>query len=999
VAQVSGRPNRISLETPAKPIVELSGSVHPLTAKATDLGAVNSNLSLNSLTLNIGPSAQQKQEIAALLGQLQNPKSAQYHKWLTQAEYGARFGLTEADLGQLTSWLNSQGFTVRNVSKSRNAIVFSGKVWQVESAFHTQLHQYRLKDENHFANATPLHIPGQFAGVVLDVRGLDDFRPKASVRRIPVTPAFYGSDGANYLSPGDWATIYNLTGVYGAGFDGTGTHIGVVGQTYAPQADIDSFRTAAGLPATKLTYACISAADCTDAAGVNPGDLAEADLDIEWTGGIASNATVDYIYAAGDDPSLGVFDALQYAIESYTTAGGSVVPVISMSYTTCEAQFPGALIPVIDAAGQQASLQGQTLVAASGDSGAAGCDADGDPTVTVAGGGLSVVVPADSPNFTAVGGTTLSGDESDPTPYWLAQTGLVNSAIQYIPETPWNETGTGGLAASGGGESTAFPQPAWQSGLIANSTGRLVPDVAFAAAAAHDGYLICSADFNSTVNGTMCSNGFYSSGGTGSAAFYAAGGTSASTPSFAGMLALMVQRYGPLGNVNPALYAMATDPPTYAAAFQDIVQGDTNEPCVSGTTGCNNGLIGFSATTGYDQATGLGSVNGNGLLTALAGFYNQAGTTAVLTAAPNPVVLGQTVTLTAAVSSLAGVASPVTGTVTFTTAAATLGSAPVVGGVATLNVTTTTANGLGLGSDTVIASYGGDVNYVASVGSTALTVSTPLSSVIVVAGGPVAAGGTVTLTATVSALFPQIPTGTVTFTTGSAILGSASLVAGVATLSNVPATAANGLGFGEDLVTASYSGDANFLPESGSFGLLVYDPRLPLLASLSSASATAGSAGFALTVTGANFTPGSLVLWNGSIRTTTYVSSSQLAAAISAADIANQTTANVTVANLSPNPGTSSALPFVVMSGTPVAAITGDSIAVAADSSGNHLLTISGMDFVPLSTVLWNGGALSTTYLSPGILSATITSTDYTTRPATVTVSNPAGTSAGYSLQ
>jgi hypothetical protein len=1013
-AQALPRQSRIAPELSAKPSVELAGSVNPLTARAVDLGAVNSNLQLSSLTLNISLSAAQRQELATLQVALQDKKSPQYHKWLTQAEYGARFGLAEADLSHLKSWLTAQGFTVRGVSKSRNAITFSGKAWQVESVFHTQLHQYKLNGENHFANATALRVPAPIASLVMNVRGVDDFRPKPQLRKPVAQPNYTVSSSLDFLSPGDWATIYSLNAVYSAGFDGTGTDVAVVGQSYAPQSDIDNFRTASGLPATNLNYVCLptTTVPCTDAASMATGYLAEADLDIEWAGGIAPNATVDYIYAPADDPSLGVLDALQYAIQNFTTVTGSVAPIISMSYTFgCEANFP--LLPLMDALGQQASTQGQTLVVSAGDSGAAGCDTANDPTVTSATGGLAIEVPGDSPNYTAVGGTMFSGDVGDAASYWTQTNGLVNSAILYIPESPWNESSpTTGLAAGGGGESTApyidpttglptgalqFPLPSWQSNLVYGALGRLVPDVSFSAAAGHDGYMTCTSDESATdlsLYGAECfSGGYVSAGGSAGQAFFPVGGTSASAPSFAGMLALFVQRYGPLGNINPVIYSIATDPTNYAASFQDIANGNNDIPCTGGT-GCTSGLIGFAATAGYDEATGLGSVNGNGMLASLSNFFSQSNSATTVSAAPNPVVFGSSVDLTANVTSL--VAGTLTGTVTFSTSASTLGSAPLVGGVASLTgVPTTATNGLALGSDTISATYSGDTNYLSSTGVTSLLVSTPYSSIVTVTGGPVVYGGTVTVTATVSSLSPGIPTGSVTFATNTVILGTVPIVAGVAS-QTFAATALNGISLGTNLITASYSGDSNFLPANGTLGLIVYDPALPLLLSLSSNTATAGGTGFTLTATGANFTPTSVILWNGSVRTTTYISSTQLSAAISATDITAAKTDLVTVANLSPA-GISTALTFTVQLSAPIATITSATTYLTTDGSGNYALTLTGTGFLPSSVVDWNGTpAVTTTYISPGLLSATITSL---ATPATLTVVNPAGTSAGFQLQ
>src|SRR6266540_634355 len=166
--------NQITRELGSGEFVRLPGSVHRLTRKASDLGLVNRGMLLNSLSMQFGPSAEQQIELDALTLAQQDPKSPQYHKWLTQEEYGARFGLSDADLSKVTEWLQSQGFTVRGVSKSRNALRFSGTALQVESAFHTQLHRYRLDGKEHFANATELQVPEGLRGVLLLVRGLHD---------------------------------------------------------------------------------------------------------------------------------------------------------------------------------------------------------------------------------------------------------------------------------------------------------------------------------------------------------------------------------------------------------------------------------------------------------------------------------------------------------------------------------------------------------------------------------------------------------------------------------------------------------------------------------------------------------------------------------------------------------------------------------------------------------------------------------------------------------
>jgi len=649
-AQASPQPNRITQELSSGGLIRLPGSVHRLTQKAADMGPVSRGMQLNTLSLHFGPSAEQQIELDALTRAQQDPKSPQYHKWLTQEEYGARFGLSDADLNKVSEWLQSQGLTVRGVSKSRNALYFSGTAAQVETAFHTQIHRYALHGEAHFANATELQLPAALRGVVVMVRGLNDFRPKpASILRTHPVPNFTLTASDHFLTPGDWARIYNVDAIYNAGFTGTGAFVGVVGQTFLPKSDVDHFRSAAGLSSTKLTFVCIDrvSSQCTGASAISDqGDVAEADLDIEWAGGIAKNATVVYLYAPFSvvkTPTINpatsqyydVFDALQHAVSEYTVPSThKVLPVISLSYTDCEQSFNGqpAYVTWVANLGQQANSQGQTIVVASGDAGVAGCDSQND---SVASDGASATVPVDSPNFTGVGGTTLSGDVSTPAQFWdqtpwSSSTNVVVSALGYIPETVWNETALNGtLSASGSGVSLFFAKPSWQPTPTNYSgpPGRFIPDVSFAASANHDGYLFCSSDFNTTQYGDVCADHFFSSGGTsGTQVFFPVGGTSAGAPSFAGLLTLLAQKFGPQGNINPTLYGLAADDATYAAVFHDITSGNNNVPCVSGTTGCvggsggaggTPGTMGFSATTGFDLTTGLGSIDAGALYTAL----------------------------------------------------------------------------------------------------------------------------------------------------------------------------------------------------------------------------------------------------------------------------------------------------------------------------------------------------------------------------------------------
>ncbi len=164
---------------------------------------------------------------------------------------------------------------------------------------------------------------------------------------------------------------------------------------------------------------------------------------------------------------------------------------------------------------------------------------------------------------------------------------------------------------------------------------------------------------------------------------------------------------------------------------------------------------------------------------------------------------------------------------------------------------------------------------------------------------------------------------------------------------------------------------------------------IPSISSLSPASATEGSSAFTLTVNGTNFIAGSMVEWNGSSRTTTYVSASQLTASITAADLGNSGTIPVTVVNPAPGGGTSAVANIPVNNPSPSLASVAPAAVVAGGSA--FTLTITGSNFSPNSSVLWNGSSRTTTYMSATQLSASITAADIATSgAAAVTVSSPA---------
>ncbi len=595
-------------------ITVVTGNVHPMAHRGQDQGRVDPAMRMH-VTMIFKMTAAQQADLDALLAAQQKRGSPDYQRWLTPEEFGNRFGLSQADINKVTQWLQGQGFQVEGVPASRNMIMFSGTAQQVEAALHTEIHQYVADGKAHFANAGDPAVPAALSDVVMGFRGLNNFELKP--RMLKQTSAKFTSSVSHnhYVAPPDFATIYDVNHLYQMGFTGSGQKIVVVGQSDVALSDIRAFRSNSGLPANDPTpvdpnnpafVALIVPGDADPK--MQQGDIDEANLDVEWAGAIAYNATV--IFIVGDPVNGGgVMGAINYAI----TTSPIPAPVISTSYGDCEANFPASVVSSLQFLMKQANAEGITVLAPTGDTGAADCDFNSSPTgpvTTASTHGLAVDLPGALQSVTAVGGTEFN--EGNGT-YWKPAVGtdLISSANSYIPEEAWNDTTAAvsvGLSAGGGGASTVIAKAAWQAGTgVPNDGARDVPDVSFNSSLLHDGYLICDEKFDSSTNtfSPTCVSpfGFRDSAGGNLAVV---GGTSVGPPIMASIVALINQftRAAGSGNINPVLYPLAASLPT---AFHDVTTGNNqvpfSPPCVPSTQ------IGYAAMPGYDLATGLGSID------------------------------------------------------------------------------------------------------------------------------------------------------------------------------------------------------------------------------------------------------------------------------------------------------------------------------------------------------------------------------------------------------
>lgn len=610
-AQTNAVPSRVAAQINERNLTTLRGNTHPLARQQFDRGRVDPSLKMERITMTFQQTAAQKADLVALLADQQNPASPNFHQWLTPAQYGERFGVAQTDLQKVSGWLQARGLNVVETPESRNFIVFEGTATQVESAFHLEVHKYATSDAKFYSNSGEPSLPAELAAVVSGFRGLNNYQMKPRAMRnnpasgVPLPNFTSAISGNNFVAPGDFAVIYDLNPLYSASpaIDGAGQKIVVVGQSNIVLADIAAFRTAAGLSANPPVVTLVPSS--TDPGVLNgTGDEQESSIDIEWAGAVAKNATIQFVYSGN-----GVNDALQYAVSQ------NYAPVISISYGNCEAMNPQSEVESLVAIAQQANSQGITIVSSVGDGGATDCDSDLSNYPAIL--GLSVDMPGSLPYVTGVGGTEFNEGNGA---YWQAatnKTDVLTSALSYIPEKVWNDSSTAnGLSAAGGGASTLFGKPSWQTGAGVPSDGaRDLPDISLNASSQHDSYLAC-VQFTPSKSSTFtssCLNGtFRYSDNT----LQAYGGTSFGAPTFAGILALINQKTGSAGqgNVNYILYPLAASVPT---AFHDITTGDNTSACVVGTQDCTTaGFIGFSAGAGYDQATGLGSIDAANLVNA-----------------------------------------------------------------------------------------------------------------------------------------------------------------------------------------------------------------------------------------------------------------------------------------------------------------------------------------------------------------------------------------------
>ncbi len=524
----------------------------PLLLLLAQVGAPTSIPGSTPVHLGITLRLTHAEELATLRTAQSTPGAPEYRRWLSPAEFGARFGQPAATYEGLASFLAEGGLAVER-SPNRLFLQATGTAAQVQALLGARLGPVAGKPASvHTLLSTP-RFPNAFAAQVLDVSGLDT--------RVRYQRRLLAPDGTKMMGPQDLRRFYGLQPLLAQGYVGQGQKLAVLSTATEPGKGPDAvairwyLRNVSDARAPYLEHVI-----------ANPG------LDYDTQPGVAEEFTLDVeMQSVGAPGADRIVLVVAPASEVFTTGAQEIVnalpetTAVSISLGLCEGYALqndhtsgrdeiGALRQAVT----QGLVEGQTWSAATGDNGANDCQG---------GNTAAVDFPSVIPEMVAVGGTMLSA------PQWNANHALLG----YQQEVTWNGGAQGG--AGGGGLSTLFPRPAYQQSLGLAGTGRSVPDIALIAGA--PGVAVGSYSPPGPLSPTM--------------------GTSVASPVSAGIFALIASRTGcRLGDVHPALYQLGqAQQDGGTAVFHDITAGNLNQ----------GGVTGPSATPGYDSATGWGALD------------------------------------------------------------------------------------------------------------------------------------------------------------------------------------------------------------------------------------------------------------------------------------------------------------------------------------------------------------------------------------------------------
>ncbi|HSX04683.1 MAG TPA: protease pro-enzyme activation domain-containing protein [Rhabdochlamydiaceae bacterium] len=520
-------------------------------------------------------------ELEQLIQAIYNPADKDnYGKYLTTEEFVQKFAPTEADYNKVIAYAKSLGLTITNTHPNRLLLNVSGSTKSIETAFNVKLNVYQQANQRTFyAPDNDPEVSADMAATIAGIVGLDNSAVwRTSIVRglSSATPNSFPSGPNGGYTPNDIKLAYNLSGITA---NGAGQNVALFELATYSASDITGYTNFFGLPPAKLVNVLVDG-------GATIGIDGEVTLDIELILALAPQSQI-YVYE-GPNSAQGLLDTYN------RIATDNIAKQVSTSWGIGEDQVGAQISQTENAIFQQMAAQGQTMYASSGDQGAY----TEYPNMTPI-----LLDPSSQPYVCGVGGTSLTVN---------ATTGA------YVSEVVWNR-GLG-MGAGGGGVSTLWALPSWQTGISTtySKTNRNVPDVSLNS----DQYKAYAIFFNGHWN------------------LY--GGTSCAAPLWAAFTALVNQQrsasqLGPLGFANPTFYSIGKSTP---ADYHDITMG--------------NNLV-YQAGPGYDNATGWGSFNGANLFSTLT-FAAPKGPTVSITSPANGATVSGITTVTASASSSIGIA-------------------------------------------------------------------------------------------------------------------------------------------------------------------------------------------------------------------------------------------------------------------------------------------------------------------------------------------------------
>jgi len=632
------------------------------TAQGAPSTPLATTFTMNHMQLVLRPTAERHAAMEALIANQHNPKSPQFQKWLTPAQFGEQFGVVDSDISAVTAWLTSQGFTVNNVYPNKTQIDFSGTVAQVNQAFHTQESLYTSKQGTHLSNAGDISIPAALKSVVAGVMGLNDFHATAFHTKSKTQIAQWNASkkgfvpkvaasatGAKVISqaitrgterglvPNDMATMYGIKTIRGNGVTGKGITIALVEDNDMVPADWSNFVSVFNLGQYGGTFSQINPAptsganNCFDPDAVfgYSQDDGETLLDAEWSTAIAPGANIEVAscsdYTADFSSATSNFFGGVFIAATNVINGATRPDIISASYGYGEYFTDSVSKTAIDQMWAQADAEGISVFVATGDSGSNPSFNGGVINGDQGNSAVDASSFATSTHVTGVGGTDLADVLDGTTSQYFAPTPSVvgGSALSYVPEIPWNQSCGNGVAAKAAGyaDPIAFCQfklkwdpDGYYLTSEAGSGGPSSVDAkpswqaqVYNAAKDQSRDLPDVALFADSYGGytsvIVCTSYYPCTPGfSGPTAL--SGGTSLSSPMFAGIQALMDQGLAARGlnadqgNAAPTLYALA-------AKEYGGPTGST--PASLATCSADNGATGTSSCVFHNVTRGSNS--------------------------------------------------------------------------------------------------------------------------------------------------------------------------------------------------------------------------------------------------------------------------------------------------------------------------------------------------------------------------------------------------------